>query len=250
MAGNLVRTVLGTSEDQGPIVIQFAQQLAEQPALVGTIDQDHPLSHPFCGGGNRSDLDPAGIGQKLARQCGDGLRHGGGEEEALTLSRQLLNDLPNRLDEAHVEHLIGFIQDQHLYMPEIEGTLTCQVKQPTWGRHQDIDAPVQAADLALDRNSSESHPRDQRQVPAVALEGFAYLACQLSGGAEYEDAASLPPPLAFQLCQAMEKRQRESSRLAGTCLGDTEKVPADKDVGNRLCLDGSGGAIAFFGKCS
>ena len=64
-------------------------------------------------GGRHRDLDR--IVQQLAGQLADRLGHGGREEQALALLRQVLgDDLPDRHDEAHVQHLVGLVEHEDL----------------------------------------------------------------------------------------------------------------------------------------
>ena len=48
------------------------------------------------------------------RQGQDVAGHRRGEEQRLPLDRQGRGDAPDRVDEAHVEHPVGFVQDKHL----------------------------------------------------------------------------------------------------------------------------------------
>ena len=55
-----------------------------------------------------------GIVQELRGQALDFGRHGGREEQRLAGERQELADALDIGDEAHVEHAVGLVDDQHL----------------------------------------------------------------------------------------------------------------------------------------
>ena len=50
------------------------------------------------------------------------------------------DDLPDRMDEAHVEHPVGFVEDEDFEIAEPDGALGHQVEQPAGGGDQDVDA--------------------------------------------------------------------------------------------------------------
>jgi hypothetical protein len=53
--------------------------------------------------------------------------------------RQHLLDV---VDEAHVQHAVGFVQHQDLAPGQVEHALLLQVQQAAGGGHQDVDAPA------------------------------------------------------------------------------------------------------------
>ena len=64
------------------------------------------------------------IVQHLRGELGDLLRHGGREHQRLPLlTGSLRHDLPDVVDEAHVEHAVGFVEHQHFDAVEAQRVL-------------------------------------------------------------------------------------------------------------------------------
>ena len=63
---------------------------------------------------------------------------------ALLLLGHHREDLADVADEAHVEHAIGFVEDENLDCREIDGTLLHVVEQAPRGRDQNVDARARA----------------------------------------------------------------------------------------------------------
>ena len=60
------------------------------------------------------------ISQHRIGELFDFLRHGGREQQRLPLLRQLRDNLPDVVNEAHVEHAVGFVEHEHLDMVEMD----------------------------------------------------------------------------------------------------------------------------------
>ena len=103
-----------------------------------------------------ADLDVRRIAEPLAGQLANLGRHRGREHQRLPLLRHRGDDLPQRHDEAHVEHLVGFVEDQDLDVAKIDVALLHQVEQPAGRGDEHVDAVLQRphlrtlADAAVD----------------------------------------------------------------------------------------------------
>ncbi len=65
----------------------------------------------------RRDFDALGLKQDLTGELCDFLRHRRGEQQGLTLFRKGRDDFPYIGDESHVEHAIGFVENQIFGLP-------------------------------------------------------------------------------------------------------------------------------------
>ena len=61
------------------------------------------------------------------------------------------------MNEAHVEHSVGFVQHQYLNARQIEQALALQIKQPAWGGHQNVDAAFDAVNLGLHAHTTKNN---------------------------------------------------------------------------------------------
>jgi hypothetical protein len=64
------------------------------------------------------------------------------------------------MDEAKIEHLIGFIEHEDFDELQIEAAALDQIEQPAWGGDDDIDTALDSALLA--RESARRRTRSSR----------------------------------------------------------------------------------------
>ena len=158
-AHDLVGAVLGAGEDQRAV-----DRLAPQH-----VDQDRGLSARStrmtrCS--TRSTVDATGVTATLtgsrsicAGELGDGARHGRGEQQRLPLRRKLGDDLADVVDEAHVEHAVGFVEHEEFDVAEAKRVALHEVEQPARRGDEDVDAVEQRAHLAAHRHAADRQRR-------------------------------------------------------------------------------------------
>ena len=239
--------MLGAGEDQGAGHVVVLEQLGQQLELVGRIDMDDALVDALDGGGDGRHFDAHRIGQQAAGKAGDLLRHGGREEQVLALLRQHAGDLADGVDEAQVEHLVDFVEDEDFDLGERQGAALDEIDEAARRCDEDIDAAAQDFDLLADRDAAENHGAGDLQVAAIGLEAFGDLRGELAGGREDEGPAGVLGRALGCVRQALKHGQREGCGLAGAGLGDAEKIAARQQFGNGAGLDGGGLVVAFGG---
>ena len=153
-------------------------------------------------------------------------RHGGREEQRLALRRQRPDDPPDVVDEAHVEHPVGLVEDEDLEPVEADVALADQVEQAAGRGDEDVDAARQRLDLRALADAAEDHGVAQLQVAAVGREARLDLGGELAGRGQHQGAAGPGPGAARLAGQALQDRQREGGGLAGAGLGAAEQVAA------------------------
>jgi hypothetical protein len=187
-----------------------------------------------------------GVAQHGVGQPGDLLRHGGREEQSLAFAAQHGDDALDVMDEAHVEHAVGFVQHQDFHLVERHGALVDQIEQTARRCHQHFDAVGERAHLAVDRHAANGErDRERPHVPSIGAEAVRNLARQFAGRRQHQDAAGLlfrPQALGIEVIQ---DRQREGRGLARAGLRDADDVAALQHDGNGLILD-RGGSYVFF----
>src|SRR5258707_13551571 len=93
--------------------------------------------------------------QQAFRQTADVVRIGGREQKILALLRQQFDYFADVVDEAHVEHAVGFIEHQDLNLGKIHATLLRQNQETSGIGPQDMAAAAQAADLRVRPDAAE-----------------------------------------------------------------------------------------------
>ncbi len=133
---HLVGAVLGAGEDQGAVDRLLLEELGQHGRLGREIDLDDALGDAVDGRGHRRHRHAGGVAQHGFGELGDVLRHGGREEQRLALDRQLGDDFADVVDEAHVEHAVGFVEHQELDLAELQPVALDEIEQAAGGRHQ------------------------------------------------------------------------------------------------------------------
>ena len=215
----------------------LANSSTSSDALGLGVDQVDVLADALDRGGGRRHRNFDRVLQHLGGELADLLRHGGREEQRLPLHGDLRDDAPDRLDEAHVEHLVGLVEHQGLDAFE-RHVATVQVVEQAAGRgDQHVDAARQRLDLRAVADAAIDGGDLDAEIASVGAEAVADLAAQLTRGAQHEHAAAAPHRLALVGGEAVQDRQREGGRLAGAGLGDALQVPAFEHARDGLDLD-------------
>ena len=112
MASNFICAALSAREDERALHRRVGEQLDQKRFFPLPLNVDDFLRHAigrFC---HRRYGNAYRIAQHVTGKLADFARHGGGKEKGLPLCRNLGNDLADGPNEAHVEHLVGFIQNK------------------------------------------------------------------------------------------------------------------------------------------
>ena len=100
------------------------------------------------GRGDHADLHGDRVLEDAVGQLADVLGHGGREKERLASRRHELQNAANVGQEAHVAHAIGFVQDQHLDVRQVDAAVAGQIEQAARAGDDDLCAAPQGLDLA------------------------------------------------------------------------------------------------------
>ena len=104
--------------------------------------------------------------------------------------RQHGDDALDVVDEAHVEHAVGFVEHEHLDLVETQRALVDEIEQAAGRGHQDFDAARQRTDLLVDRHAADGERDGERaDVPAIGAEAVGDLAGQFARRREHQHAA-------------------------------------------------------------
>ena len=145
-------------------------------------------------------------------------------------------------NEAHVEHPVGFVDDQDLDAGQQEAAALGEVEQAAGRRDHDVRAAVDL-DLLLAVGHAADQQRDAELViDAVFGEGFLDLGGELARRLQNERPRHAG--LGAAALEHAEHRQGEGGGLAGARLGDAEDVAALQGVRNGLRLDGRRRVVA------
>ena len=220
--------------------------MAQEGGLELLVDRDQILADIRRGDVLRCDHDLDGV-----RHCGLGEhahlgRERGREQQVLALSGQLLDDLVDVGDEAHVEHAVRFVDDEGACLVEMDRAAGQHVQQAAGRRHQNVHALDQALLLGFDLHAAIHRHGADFQIPGVVLDVVFDLNRQLPRRRQDDGMYALGTHLG-RLLQGLQDGQHEACRLAGTRLGGGDQVVTGQHDGDRLLLDGSRGLVALLG---
>jgi hypothetical protein len=231
------RPVLRAREDDGRLTAILRQDALEQVPLAILPDRHEHVLDGLGGAGSR-ELHHLRIAQQGVGEPPDLGRHRRGEEQVLTLRRQLRQDAPQIGQEAHVEHVVRLVEDEGLHVAEAERALVDQVEEAARAADDDLRVPAQRLRLSVGRDATEDgddlEPGEAREGADLRID----LCGELARGRQHEGARSASP--LSRLPQAVQQGQGEGGRLAGAGLGEAQHVTAGERRGNRLDLDRSG----------
>ncbi len=128
MLHDFIGSVLRAGEYDRARECRILQKVRQQMRLVPLFDKVDRLLDQLNRRGHWSDLDVQWVAQPLGGQLANLGRHRGREHQRLPLLGNRGDDLSQRNDEAHVEHLIRFVEDEDLNIAKIDVPLFHQVE--------------------------------------------------------------------------------------------------------------------------
>ena len=222
-----IRAVFGSGEHDAAMHLLVNDDINECTPFVGLFHEHHVLFNAVHGDGFGRDLHGDHVTEEAVGQRGDGLRHGGAEQQVLALVGEDLQHLLDVVNEAHVEHAVRFIKHKELNVSQIDVSLTHQVQQPSGCGHENVNATLKGSDLRVLIDAAEDHLMAQPHVTAVGCEPFTDLCRQFSCGRQHE-GSDVPLPLWLGFRHDVQHREGERSRFSRPGLSDTKDVPSFK----------------------
>ncbi len=226
-------------DDDAPDAV-LLQQVHQQGRLEVLGDGVDGLRDAARGRGGALHADPDGLTQQVAGELQDRRGHRRAEQQRLTVLRQLAQHAADVGQEAHVEHAVGLVEDEHLQLRQVRvGVL--QVVEEAAGRRDDhVGALTEGALLRAHADAAEDARDAQAGVADEALRGLLDLRGELAGGREDQRARRAAPAAA----ETLQDRQEERGGLAAARRGGAEYVAAFEGGRDAGGLDGRGGLVA------
>ena len=190
------------------------------------------------------DADAQRRPQIVLGQALDAFRIGRREQQRLPPCRRLAEDVGDGVDEAHVEHAIGFVEHRDVEAVQHQGALAQVLLHPPRGADDHLGAMLQGSDLRTQRHAATKGQdlhvgRGARQATQFA----GHLVRQFAGRTEHQR-------LTAEIARIESRQQADAKgrRLARTGLGLGDEVLALEDDGQAGRLDGRHAQVAEFGQ--
>ena len=246
--GDPVGAVLGARKHDHALQRGVGQNGFQQGFLAAGRYVIDPLVDGFDRRRLGRDLDPDRVRQDFARQGRDLARHGGGKQQGLALLRHFADDFPYVVDEAHIEHPVGFVEHEIFDRVERYMSLAHEIEQTARSGDDDFNAARQSGGLRFLADAAEDHGLAQMQMLAIGAEFLADLDRQFAGRRHDQRARAARSVIGAVLRKLMQNGQRKGARLAGAGLGDAQNILAGEQLGNGLGLNGGWGFVVSFGQ--
>ena len=149
-------------------------EVAQGLALVEILApcRDEALRDGRRGGRGARDFDLYGRMQEGVCETLDLGRHGGGEKQRLAGERHHLHDALDIGDEAHVEHPVGFVDDEKLDAAQQQLAALDMVEQPARCRDEHVDAARDLGILVAEGDAADQQGDVELVIDAVLVEVF------------------------------------------------------------------------------
>ena len=135
-------------------------------------------------GGNR---DLHRILQVLAGNLLNGRGHRRAEQRGQSIIRGTRRNRLDVLSEAHTQHFVGLVEDQHAHVRQIEGALLDEVNDATRGTDDDLCSSLERADLrAVGRATIDGDDVEAGRTCGEILDRLGTLHRELAGGGQDE----------------------------------------------------------------
>jgi hypothetical protein len=166
-------------------------------------------------------------------------RQGCAKEERLPILREGTHDAPNARLEAHVQHSVGFVENDHANSIEVHRALVQVIFQTTWCGHDDVWPSAKAINLLVHRRSANEGCKTNALGTTNLVKGFCNLKSQFSRRCEDEALSELG---GFAWClrqKTIEHRQAEGKGLTRAGLSNADDVHSSVDQRDGSGLDWS-----------
>ncbi len=249
-----LRVALGRDEDDALRDRDVGEQVIENPMLVRMIVGEMDALLDRDGRGLVGlHLDAHGIAHQACRQPRDRAVERRREQHGLAGLRCEQRDALDIVDEAHVEHPVGLVEDQRLQRRKIDPAALEVVDETARCGNDDLGAAREIAVLYRVRCPAVDADGLDPEAAAVAQRLLGDLLRQLARRSEHQDARGRD---AMATCagahsrrgEPLQRRQYERRRLAGAGLRRADQVASGEQMRNRLRLDRRGLRVTACGK--
>lgn len=251
---------LGLDEDEGQSIGFGADDVEQEGSLVVVFDEFDSLLDVFGSGTDSADGEEDVVLQEVTGEGLDLPGESGGEHERLSVLDAghvlLFNDLSNLRFETHIEHSIGFIENEVLDVGQRDLASVDQIDESTGSSGEQVASSFDRSDLSTNVGTTVddggSDPRSVRKLSGFLVDlrdQFSSRREDQRGGVDLSSGRVRVGRGVHRrsgrsgLEQGVQDGEQETTRLSGTGLGTGHQVSVVGDDGDRVLLNGRGGRI-------
>ena len=154
MVGDFLSVATCAAEDDGVYIGVVIGNTLEREIFVARVDHVVYMAYVFSAFIARAHHNFLGIFHESLGNLGYLGRHCSREEEHLAVLGHMRQNVVDRIDKAHVEHFVGFIEHDGVHVLELHYTTVYEVDETARSGHNDLDAFLERTDLALDARAA------------------------------------------------------------------------------------------------
>jgi len=158
-----------------------------------------------------------------ANHAVDARRHCRREERGLPILRGVAEDCLDILGEAHVEHLVRFVEDDDLKATQAQRSTGDVVERSPGRRHHYVGATIKRPQLPADWLAAIDRQNTRANVTPVAMHRLRDLHCELARWHEHQGERLYPPAFTEE---PLEYGKREGGRLPRPSRGLPDQITA------------------------
>ena len=181
--------------------------------------------HLAGGGLLARDDHPRRVVQMALRNRQDPRRHRRREQRRLPRLRRRLENRVEILGEAHVEHLVGLVEDQHAQGAELQRAALDVIERAPRRGDDDAGAALEGANLLRDRRAAVDRQHGDAESLRVLVDRFRHLHRQLARRHEHQPAGLFLQPLVFAPAAAASAARTPPSCRCRSPPGRARRVP-------------------------
>ena len=201
-------------EDHALIDIGIAQDVVEQAVFMAHIITVQQLLFNFALIVHTLNFDGFRVFGQFARQFAHCAVPSGGEQQSLTIARRRFNDGFDVVDKAHVQHTVGFVQNQHFQTFKINFTALHQVHQTTRSSDNQVNRFAQSTGLVAERCAADdADGAEPAHIFGIRQRVFLDLRRQFAGRRQHQRARAFARFFAA-FGQFLQSRQQECCGFA------------------------------------
>ncbi len=169
---DLVRTMLGPSEDERGFDAFVLQYLDEELTLVSPVHEVDTLLDNVNGRRNWRNRHFLWIVEDSMGEFHDLCRHRRREKEGLFLFREGGDEFHDVMDKSHIEHAVSLVEDKYLDIRERNMLLIHEVEETTWCCHEDIDSLAESGYLRVLSDTTEDDGASEPSMSSIRLKAL------------------------------------------------------------------------------
>ena len=247
LATDAVGAVLGAREDEDHLQGFVLQEVVQHDLLEGARALIEELGDGLGGVGAAADLDELRVALILLGEGLDLSGKRGGEHQGLALLREGADDGVDRGQEAHVQHAVGFVEDEVFDGGEVAMALAAEVEEPARGGDEEVTAAAEGGDLGALGDAAVAGGDGGAGVAGIGGDVLGDLDDELAGRGQDQATDTALVGAGLGADQPGQQRKGESGGLAGAGLGDADDILSVDDDRDRGLLDRRRLGVALVG---